>query len=96
MARIVDLVISDEVLEKLAVKHGISFSEVEEACLYRGERDQVQRVGRGGVMLLYGRSFAGRYLTVVLAHKKAGAWRVVTARDMTDHERRNYRRNTGA
>ena len=88
--RVGDLVISDAVREKLAVKHALSFEEVEEVCLYAPAASQLWRAGREGSALLYGRTFSGRYLVVVLSPKGEGVWRVVTARDMTEHERRGY------
>lgn len=39
--RVDDLVISEAVLEKLGIKHGVTFEEVEEVCLYTPPRDQV-------------------------------------------------------
>ena len=38
---------------------------------------------------------AGRYLLVVLVDLGSGVWNVATARDMTDRERRLYRRERG-
>jgi hypothetical protein len=42
--------------------------------------------------LVYGTSAAGRYLLVVLAEALDGRHLVVTAREMTDSERRTFRR----
>jgi uncharacterized DUF497 family protein len=94
--RVGDLVISDAVREKLTVKHALSFEEVEEVCLYAPAASHLWREGREGTALLYGRTFAGRYLVVVvLSPKGDGVWRVVTARDMTGHERRGYHAQKG-
>ena len=47
--------------------------------------------GRDGTTVLFGQTHAGRYLLVVLAWSGAdGRWYVVTARTMTDPERRVY------
>lgn len=90
--RVDELVISDAIAEKLAVKHGVSVDEVEEACLYRPAREQVWRRDRDGTVRLFAQTFGGRYLFVVLADQGDGLWRVVTARNMTDSERRQQRK----
>ena len=95
LMRVGDLVISDAVLEKLAAKRGVVFEEVEEVCLYAALVEQVWRKGRDGAMRVFGRTFSGRYLFVVLVEEEDGAWRVVTARAMGDAERRAYRQQRG-
>lgn len=86
------LEIDDVILEKIQVKHGVSFEEVEEACLDGAVH---VRRGRDGLYKAFGRSGSGRYLLVVLVGAGGGVWRVVTAREMTDAERRLYQRETG-
>ena len=46
--------------------------------------------GRDGTTVLFGQTHAGRHLLVVLAGSGDGRWYVVTARTMTDPERRVY------
>ena len=87
MLRVDALEVSDQVLDKIEAKHGVSFDEVEDVCY---AEHQVRR-GREGLYRVFGRTQAGRYLLVVLAGQGAGVWRVVTARDMTSQERRLYR-----
>ena len=41
---------------------------------------------------VYGQTADGRYLFVVLEHVKGTVYTTITARDMTDHEKRNFRR----
>ena len=48
--RVEELVISESIAEKLAVKHGVTLEEVEEACLYRPAHEQVWRREKGGTM----------------------------------------------
>lgn len=48
--------------------------------------------GRQGTEYLFGTTSAGRYLLVVLAEAIDGRDYVVTARAMTDAERRTFRR----
>ncbi len=92
MRRIEALEIDDHVLDKIETGHGVAFREAEEAC-YSPLR-HVRR-GREGLYKVFSRTQAGRYLLVVLADQSRGIWKVVTAREMTDKERRLYRRETG-
>lgn len=70
-------------------RHGITPLEVEQV-LYTRPRLAVQ--GRDGVMEVLGTSVSGRYLLVVVAQAGDARDFVVTARDMTDSERRLFRR----
>jgi len=92
LPRIEALEIDDPILEKIEAKHGVSFEEAEEACL--GEKTHVRR-SREGLYKVFGRTLAGRYLLVVLIEVGGGVWRVVTARGMTNSERRQYEKITG-
>ena len=67
-------------------RHGLEPHDVETAC--RGEIVVLR--GREGRHLVYGRTSTGRYLLVVLSHRGSGVARVITARDMTQQERRFY------
>jgi len=53
------------------------------------------RRGREGLYKLFSRTEAGRYLLVVLADRGRGVFRIVTAREMTESEKRLYERETG-
>jgi hypothetical protein len=48
-------------------------------------------LGRAGTTLVYGRTYAGRYLLVVVIPEGQEAF-VVTARDMTEAEKKTFRR----
>ncbi len=87
MLRIESLEIDDHILDKIESKHSVSFQEVEEACL--SENRHVRR-GREGLYKLFGQTATGRYVLVVLANLGRGSWKIVTAREMTDNERRLY------
>ncbi len=87
MLRIESLEIDDHILDKIESKHSVSFQEVEEACL--SENRHVRR-GREGLYKLFGQTAAGRYVLLVLANLGRGSWKIVTAREMTDNERRLY------
>lgn len=65
-------------------RHGVSPEEVEEAC---HNRPYVLK-GREGAYLIYSQTDDGRYLLVVGRYKGSGVIRVITARDMTNAERR--------
>lgn len=67
-------------------RHGLEPHEVEAVC--RGESLILR--GREGRYLIYGRSSAGRYVIVVVRSLGQGVARVITARDMTQRERRFY------
>ena len=92
MLYIESLEIDDHILEKIESKHGASFEEAEEACL--SDRHHVRR-SKEGLYKLFGQTEAGRYILVVLVNLGGGRWKVATARDMTETERRLYRRTTG-
>jgi uncharacterized protein len=68
--------------------HGVTLDEVQEAIL---EGPYWAAPGRGGTILAYGRTYAGRYLLVVVVAEGEEAF-VVTARDMTDAEKKTFRR----
>ncbi|MBI4298493.1 MAG: BrnT family toxin [Chloroflexi bacterium] len=92
MLRIEALEIDDYILEKIEAKHGIYFTEVEEACL--SEKRHVRR-GREGLHKVFSQTAAGRYILVVLVNLGRGNWRIATAREMTDSERRLYGKAIG-
>ena len=92
MPRIESLEIDDHILEKIEARPGISFPEVEEACL--SDRLHVRR-GREGLYKVFSQTTAGRYVLVVLVNLSEGNWKIVTAREMTQSERQLYVRATG-
>jgi len=92
MLRIEALEIDDHILEKIESKHGVSFEEVEEACL--SETRHIRR-SKEGLYKLFGQTAAGRYILVVLVNLGRGVWKIVTAREMTDSERRLYSKSVG-
>ena len=91
-ARVEALEIDDHILDKIESGHGVPFHDMEEACY--SERRHVRR-GRAGLYKVFSQTDAGRFLLVVLADKGDGVWKVVTARQMTETERRLYRRQMG-
>ena len=69
-------------------RHRFAPDEVEEVF---AEGCAVRR-GRGGRHLAYGRTLDGRMTIVVFQRLRGRHIRVITAREMTDNERRRYRR----
>lgn len=92
MLRIESLEIDDHILEKIERNHNVRFEEVEEVCL--SEQRHVRR-GRESLYKVFGQTASGRYVLAVLAHKGGGDWQVVTARAMTDNEKRLYKKAIG-
>ena len=69
-------------------RHGITPEEVEQAT----ERPFYTMPGRDATTLLFGQTHSGRYLLAVLAESGDGRWHVVTARSMTEAERRVFKK----
>ena len=92
MLYIESLEIDDHILDKIETRHGVTFNEVEEACL--SEKRHVRR-SKEGLYKLFSQTTAGRYILVVLVNLGEGSWKIVTAREMTDSERRLYVKSTG-
>lgn len=92
MPRIESLEIDDHILEKIETRHGVSLSEVEEACLSNSRH---VRRDREDLYKVFSQTEAGRYLLVVLVDLGSGDWKIVTAREMTHNERRQYLKVAG-
>jgi uncharacterized protein len=70
-------------------RHGVAPGDVEEVVF---SRPRLVARGREGTTLIFGTTGAGRHLVVILADSEDGRLYVVTARDMTDQERRAFAR----
>ena len=77
----------EESIDHIA-RHGVEPEEVEELL----SRRHLWHRGRAGRYVALGRSAAGRYLMAVLARRASGVYHVITARDMTDGERRRFKK----
>ncbi|MBI5525668.1 MAG: BrnT family toxin [Deltaproteobacteria bacterium] len=91
--KIRDIIWLDEVVEKLAWKHGVVASEVEDVVRGRCrifKREKGRRVEGEDLYLALGVTYSGRYLAVFFILKQGGEALVVTARDMKKCERRLY------
>lgn len=75
-------------IEHIAL-HDVEPVEVWEVC--RDPLHLAHREGRNRYRL-YGQAADGRYLFIVLEHIEGTAYKPITARDMTEGEKRGYRR----
>jgi len=94
--RIEDLIWLNQVVEKLESKHNISQVEVEEVFqsnLHFRYISKGRRRKDEDVYAAYGRTEAGRYLTVFFIHKPGNLALIISARDMDDKERKRYGRD---
>ncbi|MDO8727713.1 MAG: BrnT family toxin [Candidatus Methanoperedens sp.] len=77
---------------KIIKKHNATNEEVEEAlhsdALFR--RAKKGKVKGEDVYVAYGRTVAGRYLFIVFIYKSYNIGLIISARDMTDKERKYY------
>jgi uncharacterized protein len=82
-----------DIIDKLAFKHHVDTSEVEDVFDNRPKIRFVQKGDRKGedVYIALGRSAAGRYLAVIFIHKNNNAL-ILSARDMAKKESKQYER----
>jgi len=71
-----------------ALRHGVSQDEVEEVC---SSKHFVIKSGKDK-MAVWGQTDDGRYLLVILGVRDYGDYYPVSARDMDDKEKRNYKK----
>jgi uncharacterized DUF497 family protein len=84
-----------EIIEKVEVKHGVTVEEVEEVFMLGPAYRRGPRGRRRGenLYMAYGQTEVGRYLFIVFIHKRDRRALILSARDMTDKERRLYRKD---
>ena len=87
-----DIIWLDTIVEKLAWKHNVFTSEVEEVLsgkcrIFKKERGKVEGEHLYNAL---GRTKGGRYLSVFFIRKLNNNALIVTARDMTKSERKIY------
>ena len=87
MRRIAGFEWDEENIEHIG-RHGVHPEEVEEACY---NRPYILK-GRGRSYLIFGRTNDGRYLLTVLRYRGKGMARTITARDMTEAEKKLYQK----
>jgi uncharacterized DUF497 family protein len=84
----------DQFVDKIIRKHHVYPEEVEEALFVK---PYVKKVESGDVKgedlyIAFGRTQAGRYLSVLFVLKRDKRALVISARDMTKRERKHYGR----
>ncbi len=87
-----DLIITSEIFDKLIWKHNVQEFEIRE--IFR-DAPRYRFIEKGRfkgehMYLVLGVTDPGRYLSVFFVYKKNKNALIVTARDMTDKERKRY------
>jgi len=84
----------DEIVDKLHYKHSVSQAEVQEVFNAKPRFRFVEKGHRPdeNVYFAQGRTEAGRYLIVFFIHKQDHRAFILSARDMSRTERRQYGR----
>jgi len=92
-----DVIWVDKIIKKIETKHGVETWEVEEVLLSDPEFRRGPKGRRGGEDLYYalGQTDAGRFLFIVFIRKGGNKALVLTAREMSEREKRGYRRRKG-
>jgi uncharacterized DUF497 family protein len=93
-----EIIWKERFIDKIAVKHQVSTEDVEDILF---GRPHVRRMQKGHVKgenlyAAYGETIGGRYLIVLFIRKEQRAALPISARDMTDAERRYYERQAKA
>lgn len=85
----------EAIIDKLWYKHRVTISEVEEVFFNQPHIRFVEKGHKEGENLYtaLGRSDAGRLLIIFFVHKQNRQALVVSARNMTDKERKLYERH---
>ena len=90
--RIEGIIWFDEIIEKLEWKHSVQPREVTEVFINRPEFRFVEKGHRSSenVYAAMGQTDAGRYIIIFFVYKKNKHAFILSARNMTDTERRKY------
>jgi uncharacterized DUF497 family protein len=82
----------DEIIEKLKRKHKVRQNEVREVLANQPYFRFIEKGHRPGenVYAAMGQTDSGRHLIVFFVYKKDGRALILSARDMTDTERKRY------
>ena len=90
--RLYEIIWKEVFIDKLEQKHRVMPSEVEEVLFFRPfiRRAEKGRVQGEDVYVAYGQTATGRYLVVFFILKDQTAALPISARDMTQAERRYY------
>jgi uncharacterized DUF497 family protein len=93
-----EVIWKDRFVDKIEVKHGVRTDEVEDVLFGRPHvrRAQGGHVKGEDLYTAYGRTAGGRYLIIFFIRKEQAAALPISARDMTDSERKYYERQAEA
>jgi len=80
---------TDESIEHVA-RHSVRPEEVEEVC-FNEEEIPFVRSGRENLHYVFGKTYSGRFLFVVVRFMRHGEVRVITARDMNGWEKTYFK-----
>ena len=87
--KIHELIWPEDRIEHIA-RHGVRPEEVEEVCFGRSLVLRAKAEGENPVYYVLGQTAAGRYLFCVVIQFPDGKGYPITARPMTDKEKRRY------
>ncbi len=88
--RIHEFVWPEDRIEHIA-RHGVTPEEVEEACFGHALVQRAKSQGENPVFYVLGKTNVGRHLFCVVIQFPDGKAYPITARPMTDKEKRRYR-----
>ena len=92
--KVTGLIWLQQIIDKLDWKHNLTPEEVEQIFTNRPQYRFLERgrIDDEDVYAAYGRTEAGRYVTVIFIRKAQGKALIISARDMDKKERKQYGR----
>ena len=93
-----EVIWKDQFIRKIAIKHQVGTDEVEEILFGKSHvrRSRKGHVKAEDVYAAYGQTNGGRYLIILFIRKRDGAALPISARDMSESERKYYERQAEA
>jgi uncharacterized protein len=90
--KIIGFIWLEDIVQKLLWKHAVTQKDVAEIFANRPRFRVVEKGHRSGenVYTAFGQTDGGRYLAIFFVYKRDRRALVLSARDMTDSERRRY------
>ena len=90
--KISSIILLEELIEKIGAKHQVGLEEVREVLNSSSHFRFVEKGHRRGenVYAALGQTDSGRYLIIFFVYKKGNQALILSARDMTDSERKRY------
>jgi len=87
-----DLYWKDHILEKIIQNHCVTREEVEEVII---EGQAEVRKHTENRYLIFGQTLSGRYLLIVIEEESEKVFVPITARDMTEREKKAFKKRRG-